>query len=112
MVAVNALANLLPIGGNTTGQVSEAYPNLFTPAPVTFAIWGAIYLLLAVFVLYQWEIFDGGASSAVVRVDIEPWFLISCLLNIGWLFSGMEILKMNRYEKIQTEKQKGEAPWK
>lgn len=86
MVAVNALANLLPIGGNTTGQVSEAYPNLFTPAPVTFAIWGAIYLLLAVFVLYQWEIFDGGVHSADVRADIGPWFLISCLLNIGWIF--------------------------
>ncbi len=86
MVAVNALANLLPIGGNTTGQVSGSYPNLFTPAPYTFSIWGAIYLLMAVFVLYQWEIFDGGTYSAVVRSDIGLWFAISCALNIGWIF--------------------------
>lgn len=86
MVTVNALANLLPIGGNTTGQVSGAYPNLFTPAPYTFSIWGAIYLLMAVFVLYQWEVFDGGTYSAVVRSDVGLWFAISCALNIGWIF--------------------------
>lgn len=85
MVAVNALANLLPIGGNTTGQVSEAYPNLFTPAPVTFAIWGLIYMLMAVFVIYQWEVFDGGAYSIKVREDIGLWFAVSCALNIGWI---------------------------
>ena len=46
MVIVNILANTLPINGIDTGQVSDAYPNLFAPAPVTFAIWGLIYLLL------------------------------------------------------------------
>lgn len=86
MVIVNALANLIPIGGNTTGQVSGAYPNLFTPAPYTFSIWGVIYLLMAVFILYQWEVFDGGTYSALVRKDIGLWFAVSCVLNIGWIF--------------------------
>ena len=35
MVAVNALANILPINGVNTGQVSDAYPNLFAPASIT-----------------------------------------------------------------------------
>lgn len=87
MIAVNALANLIPIGGNTTGQVSEIWPNLFTPAPVTFAIWGVIYLLLTGFVLYQWELFDGGAVSAGVRERVGLWFAVSCVLNIAWIFS-------------------------
>lgn len=86
MIAVNALANLLPVGGNTTGQVSEAYPNLFTPAPITFAIWGAIYLLMAVFVVYQWGAFDGGTNSSKVREEIGLWFAVSCVFNIGWIF--------------------------
>lgn len=86
MVVINALANLLPIGGNTTGQVSEAYANLFTPAPVTFTIWGVIYLLMAAFVVYQWEVFDGGAYSRRVRGDIGLLFAASCVLNIGWIF--------------------------
>ncbi|MDO5435006.1 MAG: tryptophan-rich sensory protein [Clostridia bacterium] len=86
MAAVNALANLLPIGGNTVSQVTEAYPNLFTPAPVTFAIWGLIYVLMAVFVIYQWEVFDSGRFSAGVREDIGLWFAVSCALNIAWIF--------------------------
>lgn len=85
MIAVNALANLLPIGGNTTGQVSEAYPNLFTPASVTFAIWGLIYLLLAVFVVFQLGVFDGGTYSAMVREKIGIEFAASCGMNIIWI---------------------------
>lgn len=86
MVAVNALANLIPIGGYTTMQISGMYPNLFTPAPATFAIWGVIYVLMGVFVLYQWGILDGGKFSAKVRDDIGPWFAVSCCLNILWIF--------------------------
>ena len=32
MVAVNFLANALPIGGVTTGEASDSFGNLFTPA--------------------------------------------------------------------------------
>ncbi len=52
MVVVNALASILPINGMDTGQVSDSFPNLFAPAGITFAIWGLIYLLLAVFSVY------------------------------------------------------------
>ena len=31
MVTVNFLANVLPLGIGSTGDVSEKYPNLFTP---------------------------------------------------------------------------------
>lgn len=86
MIVVNVLANLLPIGGNTTAQVSEMYPNLFTPAPITFAVWGLIYIMMALFVVYQWEILDRGLHSARVREDVGAWFTVSCALNIVWLF--------------------------
>ena len=49
-VAVNGLANALPINDITTGELSDMYPNLFVPAGLTFAVWGVIYILLAVFV--------------------------------------------------------------
>jgi len=53
MVAVNALANILPINNIGTGAVSDSYFNLFAPAGITFAIWGLIYLLLGLFSIYQ-----------------------------------------------------------
>lgn len=87
MVVVNILANTIPIGIGNTGEISAQYPNLFTPAPYTFAIWGIIYLLTGIFVLYQWEWFDGGLNSGRVRDRIGPWFAISCLFNIGWIFA-------------------------
>ena len=51
MIVVNALANILPINGLNTGEVSAFYPNYFVPAGFTFSIWGIIYLLLAVYLL-------------------------------------------------------------
>ena len=57
MITVNALANILPINGLGTGDVSDSYPNLFAPAGLTFAIWGVIYVLLAGHTLYQLGLF-------------------------------------------------------
>ena len=57
MIVVNALANILPINNTTTGDVSNAYPNLFAPAALTFSIWGVIYALLAAYTIYKTGIF-------------------------------------------------------
>ena len=45
VVTVNALANILPINGYNTGQISAFYPNYFVPAGFTFSIWGLIYMV-------------------------------------------------------------------
>jgi len=37
-VAVNALANTLPIAGRRTGEISDSFPSFFTPAGYVFAI--------------------------------------------------------------------------
>lgn len=86
VVAVNALANALPLFGVKTGDVSRMYGNLFTPAPVTFAIWGVIYALLAGFVLLQAGAFDSaGMRSALVAERSGWWFAAGCVLNAAWL---------------------------
>ena len=53
MVAINYLAELLRLGGKDIGEISAKYPNLFTPAGYAFSIWGLIYLLLLIYVIYQ-----------------------------------------------------------
>ena len=85
MVGVNIAANLIPIGGNTTGEVSKMYANLFTPAPVTFAIWGVIYCFMLLFVLFQLGIIGGRATSESIREEIGWAFVVSCVLNIAWI---------------------------
>lgn len=89
MVAVNGLANVIPINGLTTGQVSDAYPNLFAPAGYAFSIWGVIYVLLALFVLYYLGLLD--RQEADSRPEWLPavafCFVISCLANGAWIFA-------------------------
>jgi hypothetical protein len=89
MIIVNALANILPINGVKTGQVSNAYPNLFAPAAITFIIWGLIYLLLAGHVLYQLGSFRdiGTPYKHELLSKIGLIFSISSLANVAWIFS-------------------------
>ena len=89
MVWVNALANILPINGYNTGQVSAFYPNFFVPAGFTFSIWGLIYLLLAGFVITSLvSVFVNLNSSAQEVIKrASPLFQITCLLNAGWIIA-------------------------
>lgn len=87
-VVVNGLAIALPINNKTTGELSDQYPNLFVPAGLTFSIWGLIYLLLAIFVIYQLVIVirkDTQQSSFIERIGLL--FFGSSVLNIGWIFA-------------------------
>jgi len=87
-LVVSALANILPINNRTTGELSDLYPNLFVPVALTFAVWGVIYVLLAVFVIYQLLPSvrrDPQRSEFVERIG--PLFFVSSLANIGWIFA-------------------------
>lgn len=99
-IVANWLANALPINGKTTGELSDMYPNLFVPAGFTFAIWGIIYLVLLVFVIYQLVAAFRNKSDATFIRDIGWWFVISCLANISWIiawhyvYPGLSLLIM------------------
>lgn len=82
MIAVNSLANALPIGGMKTGELSALYPNLFTPAGFTFSVWAVIYLLLGGFSVYQ--LLPGGTELSPC---LRPLFILTCLLNMGWILA-------------------------
>ena len=57
---------------------------MFTPAGFTFAIWSLIYLLLAVFVVYQALPAQRG-NGQLAR--ISPWFQLGCAANVIWIFT-------------------------
>jgi hypothetical protein len=95
MLAMNYLANALPINGKTTGQLSDLYPNLFTPAGITFSIWGLIYFLVLVFVMVQ---LMTGNQKLVASIG---WaFVISSVFNALWILAwhyertGLSVLIM------------------
>jgi benzodiazapine receptor len=83
-VAVNALAGSTTLlNGRTSGEVSDLYPTLVTPAGYTFSIWGVIYVLLFVFVVYQ--ALPRNREQSFLR-QVSFLFVLSGVLNISWLF--------------------------
>ena len=84
VLTINALANIIPIGGNTTGELSDQYPSLFTPAGYVFSIWGLIYLLLTVFIIYQ--ALPSQKDNPRLR-QLGYAFAWSCLFNFCWIFA-------------------------
>jgi len=83
VLVVNALASTLPIGGITTAEVSDKYPDAFAPAGYAFSIWAAIYAGLLAYVVYQ-ALPDHRYQPRIAA--IAPWFWLSCLANIAWIF--------------------------
>lgn len=82
-IAVNGLANALPLNGQTTGEIINRDPVYFLPASWVFSIWGLIYLALVAFVVYS--LLPAGRRNPRVQ-RLGPPFAISCVANGVWLF--------------------------
>jgi hypothetical protein len=88
MVFVNYLAVALPLNNKTTGELSDQYPNLFVPSGFTFSIWGVIYLLLAIFMVYQLVYaFRKHRQNISFLEKIGILFFLSSLANLSWIFA-------------------------
>lgn len=83
MITMNALANILPINGIQTGEISDELGLLFTPAGYVFSIWGLIYVLLTLWVLRG--LFVKKQEEIEVIDAIGPFFLINALFNSSWI---------------------------
>lgn len=85
MILTNIFANIVPFNGLSTGAVSDLYPNLFAPAGFTFAIWGVIYVALAMFVFFGFRGYDHGSLRLIYK-HISFAFILSSLANSAWIF--------------------------
>lgn len=81
-IAVNALANALPINGLETGAISDSFPVLITPAGYVFAIWGVIYLGLIGYAV--WQTLPAQANDPRVRALVAP-VTIGNVANLVWI---------------------------
>jgi hypothetical protein len=81
-LVVNTLATTLPLGGRTTGEISDSFNILFVPAGYVFSIWGLIYLALIGFAVVQ--ALPHQQNNRFVRAT-GWWFAVSCLANSLWI---------------------------
>jgi hypothetical protein len=71
------LTQLRLFNNQTIGEVSARYPALFTPAGITFSIWGIIYLALIAFCIYH--IVKAFKEPALHEANVD-------LKRLGFLF--------------------------
>lgn len=82
-LAVNALANALPLNGKLTGEISDQFKVYFVPAGYVFSVWGLIYIGLIAFAVFQ--ALPAQRDNLWLR-QVGYWFALSCVANIVWLF--------------------------
>ncbi len=81
-VTLNALANILPLNNQTTGDIANRYPVRFIPANYVFSIWSLIYAGLIGYAVYQ----ALPTQRTNERLRRTGWrFVLTCVLNCAWL---------------------------
>ncbi|WP_391117339.1 tryptophan-rich sensory protein [Psychrobacillus sp. L3] len=82
-VAINILANTLPLNHHTTREIANRLPALFTTASFVLLIWFAIYFLLACWIWHIIQEYKRGETVSAKRVIL---FVSSSILNILWTY--------------------------
>jgi hypothetical protein len=88
-ITLSYLSQIKVFGKYTNAEVSEKYPTYFTPAGITFAIWGLIYLSLIAFVIYHlYHAFKSSPDHTenIVVQKIGWLFVINNISTALWLF--------------------------
>src|SRR6185295_4525405 len=76
------------INSKDVGEVSNQYFSLFTPAAITFVIWGIIYLALIAFCLYHIIMAFRKIPHHPANDDLHRmgyWFILNNLSAAAWL---------------------------
>lgn len=82
-IAINGLATGLPLNGQSTGEISDRFPSLFTPAGYVFSIWGVIYLGLLAYMVFQ--ALPAQRANPSLRAIGWP-YVVSGVANSVWIF--------------------------
>ena len=87
-VTISYFTQFKLINDQDVGQISDAYDSIFTPAGITFAIWGVIYTALLFFCLYHIRMafkqaYTHPANENVRRMSV--WFILNNIGAATWL---------------------------
>jgi hypothetical protein len=82
-IIFNITANVLPLNGLNTGELSDRFQIFFVPSGYVFSIWGLIYLGIIAYAIFQ--ALPAQRENPRLR-SIGYLFILSCFANIAWLF--------------------------
>ena len=79
----NFLTGTGRINNLSQADISEMFPTKITPAGFAFSIWGVIYALVLISILWMLFKHKDRRMSEVIH-EVGWWFNLSCLANIVW----------------------------
>ena len=82
VLVMNGISEAIPLNGQTSAEISNRLAIFFVPANYVFSIWGVIYTLLIVFIVYQ--SLPSQRENPYLR-KIGYWFALTCVANGTWL---------------------------
>lgn len=83
-LAINYLGSSGFFNDMSQKDISDKYTTLITPATFAFSIWGVIYGLLLITLIYFFVKRKDHKVSKAIQL-ISPLFIASSLFNIGWI---------------------------
>ena len=87
-LVMNGLQGTAAFDGRTVGEVSDRYNTLIAPAGYAFSIWGLIYLMLIMFVGYQWYSYYRLKQDADIK-QTGIWLSVANIANGLWIFAWL-----------------------
>lgn len=87
-VTFSYLTQFKLINDQDVGQVANAFNSLFTPAGITFAIWGVIYTALLFFCIYHIRMAFRQKRTHVANENLNRmgvWFILNNIGASAWL---------------------------
>lgn len=72
------------------GQVSNQFPTQFTPAGITFSVWGIIYVALMMMCSYHLIMSFRQPASHEANTDtarMNGWFIVNNIATAAWLYA-------------------------
>ena len=88
MLVMNSISNTGVFNGKTIGEISDEFETMFAPAGYAFTIWGVIYILLIMFVGYQWFAWLKYKDDSILK-RTGFWFVISNIANGAWIVAWL-----------------------
>ena len=83
---INTLGAFGFINGSSQKEVSDTYQTLITPSPATFSIWGVIYTLLLISLIFMIVKHKEERTASLINTISVP-FWVSCVTNILWIIA-------------------------
>lgn len=85
-MGVNYLGSSGYFNGQSQKDISDQYMTLISPAPFAFSIWGVIYSLVLITLVYLF-IKRKLRNVRELILLVSPWFIVLSLCNMGWIIT-------------------------